>query len=340
MIDWAKVKIPLKHAHLLPTDMIMRISPDGVSKWYTPAQVEVKGSYDNNVYVKPDGLDSLIIDGNPAKFFQGHNIFGTDNIIPLIRDFITEICKLINFSPTAENQHDWSVGNYEALRIDCTHSFKIGTNNNHVQEWLRSAGQSASHKYQDKRSFGGESLLFGPRSRRYNTTLYNKLLEIKKHPISNKLSQQHKIQLEDFVQNILRFEVKLRSLQLKTKNLRKISNWDETTSMKIVQEQIMNIRMNQKIRLTTEDKKDLPPRLLAVYKLWKNGEDLRSIYTADSTYYRYRKELLNYGIDIRAPRPQPGQVIPIMRYLTAEHTVEAPQHLVDSDLYYKPKVAA
>lgn len=37
----------------------------------------------------------LLIDGNPSKFLQGHNVFGFDALIPLVRDTVLQIAEAL-----------------------------------------------------------------------------------------------------------------------------------------------------------------------------------------------------------------------------------------------------
>ena len=60
---------------------------------------------------------------------------------------------------------------------------------------------------------------------------------------------------------------------------------------------IESLDMAEQFSLTPAILGDLPARLIAVYKLWKDGEDLRGMYPK-ATFYRYRREFLNHGIDI------------------------------------------
>ena len=55
--------------------------------------------------------------------------------------------------------------------------------------------------------------------------------------------------------------------------------------------------MHEQIALTTDWLMDFPQRLRSTYTLWQIEEDLRSTLPK-ATYYRHRKELLPYGIDI------------------------------------------
>ena len=76
--------------------------------------------------------------------------------------------------------------------------------------------------------------------------------------------------------------------------------------------------MTDQIRLSDEVTSKLPNRLLTTYTLWTEGHDLRSMMTKP-TYYRQRKDLMEYGIniDIRPCEKATTNVVPMFRILEA-----------------------
>lgn len=95
--------------------------------------------------------------------------------------------------------------------------------------------------------------------------------------------------------------------------------------------------MADQFSLTPDSLDGLPGRLIAVYKLWKDGEDLRALYPKAS-FYRYRAELLKHGIDINVRQPaKPENVIPLVRVLRPEAISQVPDWAVGTELYFDPK---
>lgn len=87
------------------------------------------------------------------------------------------------------------------------------------------------------------------------------------------------------------------------------------------------------------DLEGLPARLIAVYKLWKEGEDLRALYPKAS-FYRYRSEFLKQGIDIAIRQPsKPENVIPLIRVLQPQAISQVPEWAVGTPLYFEPRKA-
>ena len=59
------------------TGRVLVIGPGGEIEREQSGAVHVEGSHDNRLRVwSPDGA-TLWLSGNPAKFFQGHNLFGS-----------------------------------------------------------------------------------------------------------------------------------------------------------------------------------------------------------------------------------------------------------------------
>ena len=62
----------------------------------------------------------------------------------------------------------------------------------------------------------------------------------------------------------------------------------------------------------------LPHRLRLTYQSWLNGDDLKQILP-NNTFYRYKKALREYGVDISSKSPkEKTNVIPLIRVLEAK----------------------
>ena len=89
--------------------------------------------------------------------------------------------------------------------------------------------------------------------------------------------------------------------------------------------------MPKKLRLTAAETSSLPPRLIGAVKCWESGQDLRTVYPR-ATYYRYRRELIAFGIDVSVPPKTSTNVVPLISYLTAEHQAEPPSWAIGTPL--------
>ena len=78
--------------------------------------------------------------------------------------------------------------------------------------------------------------------------------------------------------------------------------------------------MSNNFKLSSEITRGLPTGLRLAYLAWFNGEDLRTILPKN-TFYRYRRKLKEYDVDIVLVRDidKPvDNVIPLIRVLEAE----------------------
>ena len=149
-----------------------------------------------------------------------------------------------------------------------------------------------------------------------------------------------KERLMQYTQGLLRVEVRLHSMELKRRGLERATAWyDQNLPFEIVKERIKMMKINQTFKLTEQQQAELPPRLTAVYRLWKSGEDIRNIYTR-STFYRYRSDLIPYGIDISTPAPSSPGAVPLIRYLQADHLSVVPDDFRNSILFFDSRKAA
>jgi II/X family phage/plasmid replication protein len=63
------------------------------------------------------------------------------------------------------------------------------------------------------------------------------------------------------------------------------------------------LELNDTLLLADDVVESLPSRLVPIYDAWKAGRDLQKLY-ARRTFYRYRKALLSFGIDIARVQPR------------------------------------
>lgn len=334
MIDWIKAIIPCHYTDEICSERITRFDPKtGETKWEIDARVGVEGTYSAKVHVKAYGPNLILIDGNPSKFMQGHNIFGTNDLLGLCSAFFLNVCKALNIQPTIEDIQLWKNGHFEIKTIDITESFRLKSQED-VASWLRAATPIARARHQAASAYSGETLYIGQKSRRISTKIYNKWKELQVHKFSRDMP--HIDKLHNYAKPLLRLEIRLHSMELQRRGLNTGKDWtDEKIQSQILEERIGSLKMNQKMRLTRNELVELPPRLIAIYKLWQQGEDLRMMYPR-RTFYRYRTELEKHGIDITAPHPKKAEVVPLIRYLTAEYVPEIPDWAKETNLYFDP----
>ena len=328
MIDWITAIIPCHGAGRLVGSRILCIDANGEIEWETNRRVSVEGSYSSAVQVKAEGRRRLWVSGNPSKFLQGHNLFGSNGLRKLIVVFMLELADRLGLEPTQEDFDVWLAGRYVLKRVDVAACFRLPSTLQ-VDNWIRSASPLVRGKHQGVSQYGGETIYVGQRSRRISLKIYNKGREIRKHPPCKSIPYRE--ELFEFSEGLLRAEVTIRAQELKRRNLDKAWRWKPGTGDTILRERIGRLEMPKKLRLTATEIADLPPRLVGAVKLWEAGHDLRSVYPR-ATFYRYRGELRRYGVDISSPPRTATNVVPLVTYLEAEYEAEVPDWAVGTSL--------
>lgn len=338
MIDWITAIIPCHHDEKIFGGCISSIDVDGAIEWRTEKKQQVRGSYESNISIKSIDPKHILIDGNPAKWLQGHNMFGTDNLISLVETLLFKLIPLLKLKPIEQDLNCWRDGLYELKRVDCTAMWELPKRPD-VRAWLRTAEMQSKSRHGRSMMTGG-TLYFGKNSRRWSVKFYSKGDEIdaKGHKLPFDIEQRDN--LIDWADNKLRGELTLRSIQLKEKQLSVAAQWQETTSQELLIAYIGSLTMSEQFTITPVDLEGLPARLIAVYRLWKDGVDLRAMYPK-TTFYRYRGDFIKLGIDIAIRQPsKPENVIPLVRVLRPEAIVQVPDWALGTALYFTPNKQA
>ncbi|WP_214295087.1 phage/plasmid replication protein, II/X family, partial [Escherichia coli] len=102
-------------------------------------------------------------------------------------------------------------------------------------------------------------------------------------------------------------------------NLTLGNSWNIETPNKLFSDYVGRIEMNQNTILTDEKIINLPRKIQSTYLLWKQGANMKEMLPKP-TFYRHRKELLSFGIDINfyCESPDSNNVVPLVRTLEAK----------------------
>lgn len=334
MIDWITAKIPCEHASAVSGGRLVSINPDGSVEWDMPKARAVEGSHASNILVQTLEPWLLRLSGNPAKWLQGHNLFGSGDLIGLVAATMERIVPLLNLSPTPADREAWRVGKYDVTRVDCTAMWNLRTRGD-VRSYLRALEMQAKSRHGRPMCRGG-TVYFGKHSRRWSLKAYSKGDEVETAAKGHRLARDipHIEKLHEYANTALRFELVLRSMALRERGLARASTWENIRPLDLLRDAVAKLDMADKFSLTPEILDGLPPRLILLYEAWKNGKDLRQLFAA-RTFYRYRKELLKRGIDINIRQPStPDNVVPLVRALRPEAIAEVPDWAKGTGLYF------
>ena len=325
MIDWVTGKFWITHnPEVLRSGQSIRTKIVGgveTIEYDIANRLSVKGSHDATITIRSHTDNTVEISGNPAKFLQGHNVFGTNDLKYLVAKMIDKLCMIdeLELKPTDIEYENIQEGKYHLSRVDVNEHFAFPSAQV-ARAWLRAAGNSANMKFRGAGLFKEGTLYF--EGKRYIPKIYFKYDEInskdKSHRLPDELLQIP--ELIEYAEKSLRFEIKILSTQLKDWYLHLGCNWDADTATMLINDQfISKLQLSANMPIENEVIESLPKNLRLTYTAWINGEDLRQVLSRP-TFYRYRTRLMEYGIDISIVKDiekEQSNVVPMIRYLEA-----------------------
>jgi len=321
MIDWISVTLPYSSydrpfsGEIISTDANHRII------YRKKKRINVVGRHDACITIL-DMNDRLNIDGNFAKFQQGHNLFGTFDLNFLVRETLLSLIELKILKPSPSEYARWMACDYEIRRVDCNLNWRL-QNEETVLGWL---GQlSLNSKLNNKHpNFRDGSVYFGQASSHWSFKFYSKFEQITKSTYTLPSEILYKDELHAWSRNILRGELVLRSRKLKFLNLNTGINWSPNTARSLAYEHLKKIHISSKIKVRNLELQGLSPGLLSAITLYTEGFDLRHFYKK-STFYRIRKILMELGVDISSAYTGDAyQELDLKDFISVEALAEAP----------------
>lgn len=346
MIDWLTFVAPLTHqagvgGPFFAGEVLSTVPdpshPDGFAPdWMVLKRKRMEGSYSSVIQVQSTrddmGRPAVWVSGNPAKWFQGHNIFGSDDLPGLVREMLHRVCRMVGIAPSADDLTLWEAGIIKITRADVTRSFDFGTLPR-VRNALRSLDATARLKHRGRGHFKGDSLTFGKGSRRSSLTLYAKGAEIEVHKLPLDLAATS---LTPHAQGLLRAEVRLLSMQLKQEHLEYVAYWGENAAQELHERFMAGLEIAEATMLDAPTLDGLPGRLQLAYDAWKAGNDLRATLPR-RTFYRYRTELLRHGIDVAVRQERTVSNVVQLQPVLRGQLVGVPDWAVGTPLYFEPR---
>lgn len=355
MIDWLSFVIPCTHVDPIRDGCFQKVGGTGEVEWSSDRRLSLRGSHDATVTVRTahwmGDCTHVEVSGNLVKFFQGHNLFGTDDVHGLVWEFMRWFALTHGSDaaapmvyPTVADVQDWKSGRYTLTRIDCTDSYKLPTRSD-VLAWLRAAEETAHLAHRGRGQLvKGSTLYFGKTSRRWSLKLYAKGQEIEEHA-NEQPALENLPHARAWADNVLRAELVIRSMQLKDWGLSLGTAWLPHDGlpfdpMQFLRDRLGSMTMTTTRTLTDEVLASLSAAQRTAYLAWVSGVDLRGVMPHRS-FYRLRAKLLPHGVDIATLQPSEDRsnVVPLVRVLEAI-PAGVPDWAMDTPLYFEPRRVA
>lgn len=321
VIDWVTAVLPCRH---FPIDngVVTKVDSSGEIEWLTRCRKQLEGSYSSKISVRSDGtLDELgrashlFVSGNPSKFLQGHNIFGSDELVTLMREAYFCIVRLLELEPTPEDISLVTSGEYSLSRVDINYSYSLNSRAD-VLAWLR-AVELTSKTRSGRAMMKGSTLYWQPASTRWSMKAYSKgdEIEARNHKLPIELQETL---LPAWANDKLRVELTLKTKELKRQGIQCARDLTAKRANELYFEYLGKIEMAKQLKLSDSKERELPSSLRGTYVMWRDGYDLRGVLPK-TTFYRHRKAFLEHGINIavRHHEREISNVVPFIRILEA-----------------------
>lgn len=327
---------------------LLELDMEGNPKWEFEKGMHVEGSHTAKVLVKTiqdqnsrlfvGCSQRLHISGNPLKYFQGHNVWGTADLKSLVYDITKEVMMLLGHNCLLANKVLHSdMSDVLLRRVDATAMYELPSLTD-VRSWLLSAIQHASGKNQ-KTTSKGTTLYLGQFSKKFTFMAYGKYDELQqpKHKLPDTFTDEQKEYINKWAYNKIRFECKFRYPYLRDTLLADASKWFIDTPSILFYNVIKNkLILSGDFDMCPEQICELPKKYQRIYHQWYGGSSIVESYS-QATAYRYRKFFINqFGIDIFKQRPNPqSNVVPLIRVLEAK-PASIPDEAYSMGLVYRP----
>ena len=319
MIDWVTAKLPCRNT--IHNGGVVKFDKNGGIEWLTQSWLPVQGSHDSSIVVKSLTDNTIQVSGNPTKWLQGHNLFGTNDLRWLMRAFFSSLHEQLcddGINPTIDQLDMVEEGNYTVSRVDINETWHL-KDQSEVKSWIRSAGDKIALSRRGRGVFSGDTLYWGKDSKYTKLKCYSKGDEINSKK-SNFPQELRTPEMLDYADKALRLEVTVCSRALREWEINSPCVWSQDTGKLILLDHIKRLEMSSNFILNDEVLAKLPRKLKTYYRDWLHGYDLRQELTKN-TYYRIRRQLKEYDIDIAMVRDvdKPvNNVIPLIKVLEAQ----------------------
>lgn len=334
MVDWLSVELPDPFGCLITGGEVLKVKHTGELEWATRTRREFEGSWSSKMQVRNLMADKRVapgvapvrsgleLSGNPAKFLQGHNLFGTADVTGLTAAVVDKVYRSL-FEGGPPICIDAEEG--ELTRIDLTGSWLLDRADD-VLPFLKALEERVWCPFRGRgvSPADGPGTLYygyakkGKRAKDWQLKLYSKGRDIVAHPLPAPALAVPGL-LHD-VSRTVRVELTLRSAELKRLGLKRVGDWTPETVERIWSEYVNRLDFSEAtMNLDTVDLAELglKPRHQDVIAAWKAGNDLRA-GRSRATFHRLRKEIREKtGFDIACHVPK-SNVVPLRRVVEAK----------------------
>ncbi len=270
--------------------------------------------------------ESFWFETSLPKFLQGHNVFGSNDLVTLCLDVIALIYEHLGVVFSDKEAQEIRDARIRLARIDLTCSYMLESAAmvdqvlELIYEQFRAEGKAWSAYGQDS----VESTYNQQTSTRVTDKFYNKAKELAKQGRGLPTAVINRQRIQRIVDKLLRFEVTYRQKELAELGLDYADCWDTQRVKAELEIRLQNYKLQGVLRpkLAAAELRGLGDNYRTFYRLWADGADLAK-HRKYRTLLRARQHLLeHHQIDIFR-RTASGCPIPLNELLDPSRALYA-----------------
>ena len=290
----------------------------------------VEGSWSSRILLRTVQRGWVEFKGNPTKFLQGHNVFGSDDLCGLVAEAMRVCLEKLGMEVPTHNYQQWLDGHWTMSRVDVTAMMPF-EDKAQVTSVIRALSETVYVKWRGRGLFDNGTLYHPPiqqgkRASRWQLVMYSKGVELEnaKEPIPDGLP--HRSEIIEWAQDKLRVELRLLSDILKQHGVQSATMWSSTVARELFCSYFAKLEIGDAVVVKADDVSKLKRCLKHTYERWTMGYDLRDPKEMPpATFKRHRKLIQEQlGVDIGVCMPKSATVIPLRKAVVIGNFQPAP----------------
>lgn len=296
LFDTVKVKIELEHE---PLYLLVKKFPKRVR--YYKGQHRVYGKFKKTyaLIASAKGHKHLFIEASIPKFLSGQNIVGTMELKAASIEFILAVLKRGKFTPKPDELKKIKEGQFQLMRVDIANHLPC-RNEKVAAAIMWALRMMHAAKDQPFSAYSHETLYWRQRSSKASLKAYRKRLQlqVKKYRLQDDV--RYRKALLKRAEGAVRFELTLRSDELKRRRLKDPNAWTPEIAQQLLEKQVAGVLPLKGSVVDVKGMRNLSKTQRDRLELFLRGKS-DAFSSWPGAFAKDRREVLKHtGIDVKS----------------------------------------